>query len=276
MRIGHFQCECRVDEFDHNTNQVITGLERAVADRVQVVCFPECCLTGYSDNAGRTRAIALAMDGPEIQNVLEKTRHFDQTIIVGLSEIDRDDLYITSFVARGGKLLGRYRKCSAYESFNQQGREWPVFQHDDLTFGIVICSDGGYIEPSRILALKGARVIFSPHYNYIAPPGLINHFQTVRADHTARAVENNVYFLRGNNVNLSPPKGISIDGIGYGDSYLIEPSGQILTRSRLHREDFIFADIDPSAPDASERNRSLWSATHFGDALRRLIEKQNL
>ena len=36
-----------------------------------------------------------------------------------------------------------------------------------MKFGVIICADGGYIEPARILALKGARIIFAPHYNYI-------------------------------------------------------------------------------------------------------------
>ena len=49
-------------------------------------------------------------------------------------------------------------------------REFPVFTHNGLTFGVVICSDGGYIEPARLLAIKGAKVIFAPHFNY-APRG---------------------------------------------------------------------------------------------------------
>ena len=35
------------------------------------------------------------------------------------------------------------------------GRHFPVFERDGFMFGVVICADGGYVEPSRILALKG-------------------------------------------------------------------------------------------------------------------------
>ena len=69
----------------------------------------------------------------------------------------------------------------------------------------------------------------------------------VRADHTARAVENCVYFVRGNNVSLGKEECVNkYDGVGYGDSYILDPWGEMMVRSRRHHEDFIFADIDPT------------------------------
>ena len=133
----------------------------------------------------------------------------------------------------------------------------------------MICSDGGFIEPTRILALKGAKVVFAPHFNYISKEGLIAHFMKVRADHTARAVENSVYFVRGNNVNLgSDPSITHYDGVGYGDSYIVDPYGEIVVRSRRHREDFIFADIDPAVTDKAWKvGRSLYSIRELHDQL---------
>ena len=83
----------------------------------------------------------------------------------------------------------------------------------------------------------------------------------VRADHVARAVENHVYFVRGNNVVLGADPAITrSDGVGYGDSYVVDPHGEIVVRSRRHREDFLFADIDPAVTDkAWQVGRSLWS-----------------
>jgi predicted amidohydrolase len=121
-----------------------------------------------------------------------------------------------------------------------------------VKFGVVICADGGYVEPSRILALKGARVIFAPPFNYIGKEGLLRHFQQVRADHVARAVENGVWFARGNNVVLGKDPAITrYEGVGYGDSYIVDPHGEILVRSRRHQEDFLFADIDPRVVDSA-------------------------
>jgi predicted amidohydrolase len=97
-------------------------------------------------------------------------------------------------------------------ALSQAGARLPRLRERRGQFGVVICSGGGYVEPSRILALKGARVIFSPHFNYIGKEGLIGHFMQARADHVARAVENGVYFVRGNNVVLGkdPPSPLAI------------------------------------------------------------------
>ena len=77
------------------------------------------------------------------------------------------------------------------------------------------------------------QIFFAPHYNYISKEGLISHFMQVRADHVARARENNVHFVRGNNVALGKDEAfMNTDGVGYGDSYILDPGGEILVRSR--------------------------------------------
>jgi len=254
VRIGHCQYETKCGDFDGNLAKVVKGLERAERDRVEIVCFPECFLTGYPDTEELARKDAFAANS-------DRTNRFDATFIVGFNELRGRDLYNTALVAHKGHVLGAYSKCFAYQPFHKQGRDFPVFQRNGVKFGVVICADGGYVEPSRILALKGARIIFSPHFNYIGKDHLIQHFQHVRADHVARAVENGVYFVRGNNVVHGKDPAIThYDGVGYGDSYIVDPYGEIVVRSRRHHEDFIFADIDPAVTDTAwKMGRSLYS-----------------
>jgi len=270
MRIGHQQMECKPGDFDGNLAKIVQGLERADRERVEVVCYPECSLTGYPDTEEAVRKSAFAFDSPQMMKVLDRTSRFQATAIVGFNEVRGKDLYNTAAVICKGHILGSYSKCSAYQAFHKQGREFPVFERGGVKFGVIICSDGGFIEPARILAIKGAKVILAPHYNYITKEYLLTHFMEVRADHIARAVENRVYFLRGNNVCLGKDPGIThFDGVGYGDSYIVDPYGEIVVRSRRHREDFIFADIDPNlARDNSWKvGRSLWSFREFGEIL---------
>src|SRR5262249_33669378 len=110
----------------------------------------------------------------------------------------------------------------------------------------------------------------------IGKEGLINHFQEVRADHTARAVENRVYFLRGNNVVLGKEEGITrYEGVGYGDSYIVDPYGEMVVRSRRHKEDFIFADIDPTISDTAWKvGRSRYLFRELGKHLHEAIEQK--
>jgi predicted amidohydrolase len=270
MRIGHCQFESAPGDFDGNLDKVVKGLERADREHVEIVCFPECFLTGYEDTEEAVRKSAFAADSPHMMKLLDRTRRFSATCIVGHNEIRGKDLYNTAVVLHKGHVLGSYSKCSAYMRFHKQGREFPVFERDGVKFGIVICSDGGYIEPARILALKGARIIFSPHYNYIQKEYLLKHFMEVRGDHMARAVENRVWFVRGNNVRAGRDPAIKgYDGVGYGDSYIVDPNGEILVRSKRHQEDFIFADVDPAVAKDNAWNlgRSRWSAREFGKLL---------
>ncbi len=271
MRIAHCQYESWCGDFNHNLKRVEEGLARADREQVDVVSFPECFLAGYPDTEAEARRGAFAMDSPQIAKVLDLTSRFDPTLIVGFNELRGDDLYNSVVVAHRGHVLGVYSKCAAYQKFHKQGREFPVFERGGVKFGVIICADGGYIEPVRILAAKGARIIFAPHFNYIRDTGLISHFMKVRADHTARAIENSVYLVRGNNVVLDPAKsGITrTPGVGYGDSYVIDPGGEILVRSRRHVEDFISIDLDVSkGPDqAFGMSKSAWSFREFGGIL---------
>jgi len=277
MRIGHCQLESRSGDFDGNLAKMVKGLEQAQRDRVAVLCFPECFLTGYQDTEEATRKHAFAVDSPSMMKVLDRTSRYDSTVIIGFTEVRGQDLFNTAAAIHKGHLLGIYSKCCAYMPFHKQGRDFPVFERDGVKFGIVICADGGYIEPARILAVKGAKIIFSPHYNYIGAKGLIGHFMHVRADHIARAVENRVYFLRGNNVVIGKEEGLTKhEGVGYGDSYLVDPFGEIIIRSRRMVEDFIFADIDTTIVDTNWKiGRSLYSLREFGKILQdAFVEKK--
>lgn len=267
MKIAHCQFESWNAEFARNLDRFEEGMKRADDAGAVIVSFPECFLTGYPDTEAEARRGAFVIDSEEAMRVLDVTSRHEALAIVGFNETRGSDLYNTVLVARRGHLVGTYSKCSAYQKFHRQGREFPVWEHAGLRFGVLICSDGGYIEPARILALKGARVIFAPHFNAIQPGGVLSHFMKVRADHTARAIENSVYFVRGNNVVLDPAKsGLTrSDLIGYGDSYVIDPGGEILVRSRRQEEDFLVAEIDPGkGPDrAWNLSKSAWSYREF-------------
>ena len=276
MKIAHCQFESWCGEIDHNLQRVEDGLKRADEEKVSIVTFPECFLTGYPDTEDSARAGAFTIDSPEILRALDLSSRYEALAIVGFNERRGEDLFNTAVVLHRGHLLGHYSKCAAYMKFHKQGREFPVFEHQGVKFGVIICADGGYIEPSRILALKGARIIFAPHFNYIRQEGLLQHFNKVRADHTARAIENGVYFVRANNVVLDHSKtGITrVKGEGYGDSYVLDPDGQIIAQSRRHVEDFLVAEIDTTIPPdkAWGIGKSAWSWREFSGFVNELVK----
>lgn len=74
---------------------------------------------------------------------------------------------------------------------------------------------------------------------------------------------------------LEKETGLSFGGVGYGDSYVLDPFGEMVVRSRRHCEDFIIADIDPSANDYLKTgiSRSLFSIREFR---KHLLDAANL
>lgn len=271
MKIAHHQLQCIPGDHEANIRKILRGLEQADDEGVEVISFPECFISGYFPTSEEeSRRHAWTIDGPEIADLLARTSSFRAMFLVGFIEAAGDRIYNTVLVAERGRLVGRYRKVFVCNEFFGTGHEFPVFEKNGVRFGIVICADGGYIEPARILALKGAQIIFAPHWNEISADGLINHFQMAKADHVARAVENGVWFLQGNNVSTQPGK----ETVAYGESYLLNPLGEVVAACPRHCEDFMSAQIDPNAFRKSSpffqfehENRSLDSARALGRIL---------
>jgi predicted amidohydrolase len=242
VRLGHYQCVCRQGDFEANLQTVIHGLELAADARVQILSFPESFLNGYFRKREDAEKHSLAIDSPTMQTVLQRTARFDTVFMVGFNERRGDRIANTVAVIERGKILGTYSKAFPGMYF-EPGRDFPIFEKHGLKFGLVICADGGYIEPARILALKGAQVIFAPHFNFVNDP--LEHYQTVRSDHTARAIENGVYFIRGNNCTRDRQMaGLADDGHGYGESYVINPNGQIVAGAGLYDEYLMIYNLD--------------------------------
>ena len=280
LRVGLYQCECEAGNLKANTAKVFKGLEWAEREKIDIMGFPETFLTGYFEDAQRARENSLSLDGPEIQDLLKRSAHYSSTWMVGLNERRGEKLYNTVIVVEKGKILGTYCKAFTIFPYFTPGREFPVFEKKGVKFGVIICADGGYIEPTRILGIKGARVIFAPHYNVMDKHSLLSHYIKVRNDHRARAVENGLFFMRCNNVSTKPDKGVTPEGVGYGDSYLIDPNGEILVQSRRHQECFIQYEFDPYGYDASKHGyewpqiRPRLSFEMFGEQLKQAIEER--
>jgi predicted amidohydrolase len=280
LKIGHCQLQCAAGDYAANLDKVLAGVEEAASERIDILSFPECFLTGYFRSAEKARQHSFRVDGPEIADLLRRTARCPTTFIVGFNELRGESLYNTVLVVEEGTLLGTYSKAFPVCDYFTPGRAFPVFVKVGVCYGVLICADGAYIEPSRILALKGARILFAPHYNNLPKESLIDHVHKVRADHIARASENGVWFLRGNNVQSESDREVFPDALGYGESYLLDPFGEIVARSQRHEECTIAATVDVREYTweekpffASGRLESLESARALKDVFLRTLEE---
>ncbi|MBM3498446.1 MAG: carbon-nitrogen hydrolase family protein, partial [Armatimonadetes bacterium] len=149
MRIGHYQCICHPGKFETNLQTVLTGLELAAERGLEVLCFPETLLTGYWRSEKFARANSWPVDSPQTERLLAETAGYPSTFIVGFNEARGELLYDSAVVVEGGRLLGTYSKAFPVMPYFTPSRETPVFERDGVKFGVVICADGGFPEPTR-------------------------------------------------------------------------------------------------------------------------------
>ncbi len=215
---------------------------------VQILCCPEAILGGLADHTASPNRFAIHVDNGQLKAVLRPLASDTVTSIVGFTEI-RDDgrLFNAAAVLHRGSVLGVYRKLypAIRKSIYEAGEEIPVFQVDDLRFGIVICLDSNYYEPARIMAASGATALFVPTNNSLPKERECADLPSLaRTTDIARATENKVYVIRadvaGQNGNL----------VSYGSSRIVDPDGMVLQSAMTLGEDLLVASIE-TAPRAS-------------------------
>jgi N-carbamoylputrescine amidase len=152
-------------------------------------------------------------------------------------------------------VLGKYRKMhipddpSYYEKFyftpgDLGFRAWPT-KHGNI--GVCVCWDLWYPEAARLTTLRGAEILFYPtaigwHPSEKAKYGYAQHsaWETMQRSH---AIANGCFVAAVNRVGHEAPVGG--DGIEFwGQSFIVAPSGEILAKASVDREEIIFADVE--------------------------------
>lgn len=181
-------------------------------------------------------------------------------IVASLFEQRAPGLYHNTAVVidADGTLLGKYRKMHIpddplfYEKF--------YFTPGDLGFrafdtrfgriGVLICWDQWYPEGARLTALQGAQILFYPtaigwHPAEKAEYGERQHssWETIQRAH---AIANGVYVAVANRIGHEPtPPGHPGAGIQFwGQSFITDPAGQIMTRGAIAAEEILLAECD--------------------------------
>jgi predicted amidohydrolase len=148
-------------------------------------------------------------------------------------------------VIHRGKILGIYDKIMLTEGDRDvlrflPGRDVPVFAANGARFAVIICHDSSFPYPALIARLKGAEILFSPHYNSIPPRTVDAHRKWVRNCHVGLACQMKMVVARSNVVVTG-----NAAEVGYGDSFIISPQGEMLAEAELFRTELLTSKIAP-------------------------------
>jgi len=143
----------------------------AAEQGVQLIAFPECCITGYWHLRRRSKDELLQLaelvpDGPSSKRLMDLARTHSMTIGAGLVERTKDDtMYNTYVVAMPDGRFAKHRKIHAFVSEHiKSGDQYTVFDTPHgCKVGVLICYDNNIGENVRITAIKGAEILLAPH-----------------------------------------------------------------------------------------------------------------
>ena len=142
----------------------------AAAAGVQLLAFPELCITGYWHVVRMDRAAIAALaepipDGPTTRRLFELARHHHLVIGAGLIESHGDRFHNSYVVVEPDGRWAVHRKLHAFENAHiTPGDRYTVFDSSlGCRIGVLICYDNNIIENPRITALLGADILIAPH-----------------------------------------------------------------------------------------------------------------
>ena len=224
-------------------------IEEAGRKGVQVLCFQEVFTQPYfcpSQDAKWYAAVEKIPEGPTTKLMQELARKHSMVIVVPIYEEDITGVYYNTaaVIDADGRYLGKYRKthipqvAGFWEKFffKPGNSGYPVFQTAYCKLGVYICYDRHFPEGWRALALNGAEYIVNPSATVA---GLSEHLW--KLEQPASAVANGCYIGAVNRVGREAPWNI---GEFYGQSYFVNPRGQIEAIASRDKDELIVHDMN--------------------------------
>lgn len=118
------------------------------------------------------------------------------------------------------------------------GTDFPVFEKEGIPYGIVICYDINFFEPSRILALKGAKILFCPMWNNISKDAKMLASMHHKSHFSARALDNYCWIVAS---DIIIEKAGSETCSGYAS--IISSRGEVVSKSEPFVENLLIYSI---------------------------------
>lgn len=213
----------------------------------KIISLPEMFNCPYNNK--EFREYAENFSNGETINMLSNIAKEKNIYLIGgsIPELDNENrVYNTSFIFDNkGILIGKHRKIHLFDidikgkvTFKESevltsGNEVTIIDTEYGKIGVAICYDIRFPELIRIMALKGAKIVFIPAaFNMTTGPA---HWETL---FKSRALDNQIYVA-----GISPARNINYSYVAYGNSLVASPWGNIINRLD-ENEGIIIEEID--------------------------------
>ena len=279
IRAASVQFNHKPGNKNYNLEKIEAFTLEASEKNVDLIVFPEMCITGYWHVRHLSKKEVASLSEPvpigmSTQTLLRQAAEYNMTIGAGLIErSDSGELFNTYVVAMPNGHYVSHRKLHCFiNKYMKSGNEYTVFKlPQGITAGILICYDNNIIENVRITALKGAEILLAPHQTggchspsprcmgKIDPELWHNRKKMSKEIESeflgpkgrewlmhwlpSRAHDNGIFLIYSNGV------GVDDDEVRTGNAMIIDPYGDILTETWKADDDMVVADLDMSVRD---------------------------
>ena len=232
MKVAMVQMGVREDKFE-NMFRAAGFVAQAAAKGADIVVLPEMFNCPYQT---RNFPVYAEKAGGECWQILADAARDSHVYLVGGSIPERDDegrVYNTSFVFdRAGDQIARCRKTHMFDidvpggqRFKESetltpGSEITTFDTEFGTMGLLICYDIRFPEMMRVMANRGAKVVFVPAaFNMTTGPA---HWELL---FRCRAADYQLF-----TVGAAPARDEKGVYVSYANSIIVSPWGKVLLR----------------------------------------------
>ncbi|MDR1004918.1 MAG: NAD(+) synthase, partial [Prevotellaceae bacterium] len=286
----------KIADCDYNAESILQLMTEADAKGVEIMVFPELCITGYTCGDLFAQEVLLGDAEQALGKIVECSSSLHVIAIVGMPLALNGHLLNAAVVVQRGVIAGIVPKTYLPNSKEYYEKRWfvsalevsetnclilgqcvplgadLVFRtHDSTCFGIEICEDmWATVPPSSLLALQGAQIIFnlSASNDYI---GKHTYRCSLLAQQSARCIAGYVYSACG--------FGESTTDVVFGGNALIYENGtQIASGTRFSLDpQLVVSEIDVERLRSERRVNTTFAACrhHLTPDRNRLIPIDN-
>jgi NAD+ synthase (glutamine-hydrolysing) len=238
LRLGLAQINTTIGDLEGNAAKVLEYVERARAQGVDLVSFPELTITGYPPEDLLLRPQFIEDNVATLKRVVEGCRGI--TAVVGFVD-SNEDIYNAAAVIHDGRLVDVYHKhfLPNYGVFDenryfQTGDRFPVYVIAGVGVGVSVCEDIWYPgDPTRAQAQAGAQVIININGSPYHMGKRLFREQML----ATRASDYAVFVCYTNQV------GGQDELVFDGASMVLSPWGELLTRAAAFQEELLVYDL---------------------------------
>lgn len=235
MHIGVVQMHLSPD-LNKNTLKILDIVMLAARRKIDILCFPECAITGYIVNHHKTRMVDIRKEISKIQGASDKS---GVSLIVGTSwpcsnYKNKRNVYNAAAIIRPQSRIKLYFKNNLTEfdkKYFSRGNSIVTFKVKDIRCGVLICRD----QNDPLLASKYGNIdiLFYLASHYYGRTEAIKKMRKNKSFPIVRAIENKIFVAKADSVGRQG--GL----VNLGGSIIVNPKGEVIAEGKKGKQEML-------------------------------------